>query len=53
MKALGTTCRKAGPAGLGGAVDVPVSFGNVTFQPGDWVYADADAALVSPLELAV
>lgn len=51
VKALGTTCRKAGPADLGGAVDVPVSFGNVTFRPGDWVYADVDAVLVSGKEL--
>ena len=51
IKALGTTCRKAGPDDLGGAVDAPVSFGNVTFQPGDWVYADADAVLTSRKKL--
>ncbi len=53
VKALGTTCRKAGPEDLGGAVDVPVSFGNVTFRPGDWVYADADAVLASATELKI
>ncbi len=51
VKALGTTCRKAGPADLGGAVDVPLSFGNAAFRPGDWVYADVDAVLVSGKEL--
>lgn len=53
VKALGTTARKAGPEDLGGVVDRPVSFGNVSFQPGDWVYADADAVLVSRKKLAV
>lgn len=51
VKALGTTARKAGPEDLGGAVDIPVTFGSVTFRPGDWVYADADAVLASPREL--
>ena len=51
VKALGTTCRKAGPNDLGGAVEVSVCFGNVSFKPGDWVYADADAVLVSAKEL--
>ncbi len=30
---------------------MPVSFGGVTFKPGDWVYADKDGILVSPKEL--
>lgn len=53
IKALGTTCRRAGRADLGGAVGTPVSFGNVTFRPGDWVYVDEDAVLTSPHELKV
>ena len=53
VKALGTTARRSGPEDLGGSVDLPVSFGGVTFRPGDWVYADADAVLVSPSELAL
>lgn len=53
VKALGTTCRKAGPNDLGGAVDLTLSFGNATFRPGDWVYADADAVLVGGKELKV
>lgn len=50
VKALGTTARKAGPD-LGGTTDIPVSFGGVTINPGDWIYADRDAVLVSPTEL--
>ncbi|GAB4822526.1 hypothetical protein N2152v2_009572 [Parachlorella kessleri] len=34
-----------------GLRDVPVSFGGVTFRPGDWVYADGDGILVAPEEL--
>jgi regulator of ribonuclease activity A len=34
-----------------GLRDVPVTFGGVTFKPGDWVYADKDGILVSPEEL--
>lgn len=30
-----------------GAIDVPVSFGGVTFRPGDWLYADLDGILVA------
>ena len=30
-----------------GEVDVPVSFGGVTFQPGHYVYADEDGVVVS------
>lgn len=29
-----------------GETDVPVSFGGVTFKPGEWLYADADGVLV-------
>ena len=34
-----------------GLRNVPVAFGGVIFQPGDWVYADKDGILVSPEEL--
>lgn len=47
VKALGTNPRKSSPAGEGGT-DVPVSFGGVTFRPGDYVYCDEDGVLVSP-----
>ncbi|WP_089175724.1 ribonuclease E activity regulator RraA [Bosea sp. AS-1] len=46
VKALGATARRGAhaAAGLSG---VPVEFGSVRFQPGDWVYADEDSVLVS------
>lgn len=30
-----------------GETDIPVTFGGVTFHPGEWLYADADGLLVS------
>lgn len=30
-----------------GQVDVPVEFGEATFRPGDWVYADEDGIVIS------
>ncbi len=50
IKALGTTCRRR-TVELAGAVDVPVTFGGVTFRSGDWVYADVDAVVRSSREL--
>ncbi len=47
VKAMGTNPRKSSPAGEG-ETDVPVSFGGVTFHPGDYVYCDEDGVLVSP-----
>jgi regulator of ribonuclease activity A len=46
IKAVGTTARRSAQD-LGGAVDAPVAIGGVTFRPGDWVYADRDAVIVS------
>ncbi|HEY0333577.1 MAG TPA: ribonuclease E activity regulator RraA [Stenotrophomonas sp.] len=34
-----------------GEVDVPVSFGGVSFVPGHWLYADENGVLVSPQPL--
>lgn len=31
--------------------DVPVHFAGVSINPGDWVYADMDGILVSPVKL--
>jgi len=45
VKALFTTSRRA-CALVQSQRDIPVTFGNVTFQPGDWVYADTDSVLV-------
>ncbi len=50
IKALGTNPKKSAKAGAG-ECDVPVSFGNVTFHPGDFVYCDEDGVLVSSGEI--
>jgi regulator of ribonuclease activity A len=50
IKALGTNPRKSTKNG-DGLVDVPVSFGGVTFVPGHWLYSDEDGILVSPSPL--
>jgi regulator of ribonuclease activity A len=47
VKALGTVPRRGG-RGAGGEVDVPVSFGGVTFTPGLRLVADADGVVVLP-----
>lgn len=46
VKALGSTARRALERGAS-YTDLPVSFGGVTFNPGEWIYADADAVLVN------
>lgn len=45
IKALGTNPRKSGKTGAG-EVDVPVTFGGVTFSPGDVLFSDADGIVV-------
>jgi regulator of ribonuclease activity A len=47
IKALGTTPRKSAKTGAG-AVDVPVTFGNVTIHPGDILHADDDGIVLLP-----
>ena len=47
VKALGTNPRPSGKIGAG-AVDVPVSFGGVTFHPGDVLHADDDGIVLLP-----
>ncbi|MDY0046719.1 MAG: ribonuclease E activity regulator RraA [Thauera propionica] len=44
--ALGTHPRKTVKRNVG-EVDVPVTFGGVTFQPGHYVYADEDGVIVA------
>ncbi len=51
VKALGTTARRS-DAPTQAARDEPVSFGAVTFSPGDWVYADRDCVIVAGVRLA-
>jgi regulator of ribonuclease activity A len=46
VKALGTNPRKSAKHGAG-AIDIPVSFGGVTFTPNHWIYSDSDGILVS------
>jgi regulator of ribonuclease activity A len=50
LKALGSNPWKSGKSGSGLA-DVPVSFGGVTFSPGDWLYSDEDGIIVSTSRL--
>ena len=50
VKALGTNPKKSSKNGTG-AVDIPVSFGGVTFIPGHWIYSDDDGILVSAKNL--
>ena len=34
-----------------GETDIPVTFGGVTFTPGEWLYADEDGVIVSATKL--
>ncbi len=47
LKALGTNSARAAKAGAGEA-DIPVTFGGVTFAPGQWLYSDEDGIVVAP-----
>lgn len=47
IKALGTNPRKIELAGSEATIDGPISFGEVSFRPGAWLYADADGVVVS------
>ncbi|CAL9361490.1 ribonuclease E activity regulator RraA [Streptomyces sp. Tu 3180] len=47
IKALGTIPRKSAKDAAG-AVDVPVTFGGVTFRPGDVLHADDDGVALLP-----
>jgi regulator of ribonuclease activity A len=46
IKAIGSCPLKTDKRGEGQR-DLPVSFAGVTFQPGDWLYADADGVIVA------
>jgi regulator of ribonuclease activity A len=35
-----------------GEIDVPVSFGGITFRPGEWLCCDEDGVIVAPSPLA-
>ena len=47
IMALGTNPRPSEKA-RAGAVDVPVTFGGVTFRPGDILHADGDGIVLMP-----
>lgn len=48
VKALGTTALRNATEQPGAEDDIPLAFGGVTFRPGEWIYCDADAVLISP-----
>lgn len=48
VKALGTTALRNATEQPCAEDEVPLTFGGVTFRPGEWVYCDADAVLISP-----
>ena len=50
VQALGTNPRKTEKRGIGD-LNVPVTFGGVTFVPGEYVYADNNGVIVSPKSL--
>lgn len=50
VQALGTHPRKTDKRGLG-ELNVPVTFGGVTFTPGQYVYADNNGIVVSETKL--
>jgi len=50
VKALGTHPLKTDKRGEGQR-DLTVSFADVTFQPGHWLYADEDGVIVAPRRL--
>lgn len=52
VQALGTNPRKTEKRGIGD-LNVPVKFGGVTFNPGDYVYADNNGVIVSPKALSM
>ncbi|MDX1458576.1 MAG: ribonuclease E activity regulator RraA [Marinobacter sp.] len=51
VQALGTHPRKTDKRGIGD-LNVPVTFGGVTFKPGQYVYADNNGIVVSEKPLA-
>ena len=50
LKALDTTPRRSRKEGKG-EVGVVVTFGDTTFQPGDYAYVDEDGIVISPVAL--
>ena len=51
IKALGTNPRRSVKKGIGER-DIPISFGDATFTPGDYLYSNEDGILLSPTKLS-
>jgi regulator of ribonuclease activity A len=51
VRALNTHPLKSVKKGAGDR-NIDVSFGGVTFKPGEWLYADEDGVIISPTTLA-
>jgi regulator of ribonuclease activity A len=51
IKALGCNAKRARRNGTG-QIDIPVSFGGLTFTRGHWLYSDDDGIIVSSEKLA-
>jgi regulator of ribonuclease activity A len=51
VRALNTTPRRSGKAGIGHR-GRSITFGGVTFHPGEFLYADADGILIAERDLA-
>jgi len=52
IKALGSNPRKSAKSGVG-TIDGPVSFGDVNFVKGCWLYSDDDGIVVSAKQLPI
>ena len=52
VQALGSIPLKTAKRDLGD-IDIPVTFGGVTFVPGEYVYADNNGVIVAPQPLAM
>ena len=50
VKALGAIPVRTEKRGIG-ELNIPVTFGGVTFRPGDWIYADNNGVIVSDTAL--
>ena len=51
VKALGSNPKRSAKNGAG-QTDLPLTFGDVTFTPGHWIYSDDDGILLSSEKLA-
>lgn len=52
VQAMNTNPRKTEKRGIGD-LNIPVTFGGITFVPGEYVYADNNGVIVSPKKLSM